>query len=81
MTRRAQGRSDKALGSESCAAPMPAALLEACSRPVQKVLSTQAGSVADSIVLINQLGQWADPQQLLSQASRRPAIVFSSLAA
>lgn len=34
----------------------------------QKVLSTQAGSTADSIVLLNQLQNWADMQQLLSQA-------------
>lgn len=36
---------------------------------VQKVLSTQAGSTADSVVLLNQLQNWADMQQLLSQAS------------
>lgn len=36
----------------------------------QKVLSSQAGSTADSIVLLNQLQQWGDMQQLLSQAKQ-----------
>lgn len=35
---------------------------------LQKVLSSQAGSTVDSIVLLNQLQEWADMQQLLSQA-------------
>jgi len=38
-----------------------------CPSLLQKVLSAQAGSTADSIVLVNQMGQWADTQQLLSQ--------------
>ncbi|KAL4459195.1 hypothetical protein ABPG75_014074 [Micractinium tetrahymenae] len=42
----------------------------AVKQEAQRVLSTQAGSVADAIVLVNQLGQWADPQQLLSQVYR-----------
>lgn len=33
----------------------------------QKVLSSQAGSTADSIVLVNQMQQWGDMQQLLAQ--------------
>lgn len=42
----------------------------AVMQDVQKVLSSQAGSTFDSVVMINQMGQWADPQQLLSQVVR-----------
>ncbi|PRW60904.1 methyltransferase type 11 [Chlorella sorokiniana] len=44
--------------------------VQAVKAEPQKVLSSQAGSTADSIVLLNQLQEWADMQQLLSQVYR-----------
>ncbi|KAI3423425.1 hypothetical protein D9Q98_010641 [Chlorella vulgaris] len=42
----------------------------AVTADVQKVLSSQAGSTLDSVVLLNQLQQWADVEQLLAQVYR-----------
>lgn len=59
-----QGRSLR----DSCTVGTDASSLNPPCLLLQKVLSSQAGSTVDSIVLLNQLQEWADMQQLLSQA-------------
>ncbi|EFN53520.1 expressed protein [Chlorella variabilis] len=51
-------------------ADINAGLWEQGGIQAKKVLSSQAGSTADSIVLVNQMQQWGDMQQLLAQVYR-----------